>query len=110
MSRYAACHTHCVAPSLSARSSAMTRRLPIPWPPRRLPLLLLSSALLLGGLLAASHAQMRTAITPDGTLGTTVTPQGNVYTITGGTRPGNGPNLFHSFDRFSVGTRDVASF
>jgi len=53
---------------------------------------------------------VQTVITSDGTLGTTVTQGGNVYTITGGTRPGNGPNLFHSFDRFSVGTRDVASF
>jgi filamentous hemagglutinin family protein len=33
-----------------------------------------------------------------------------VYNITGGTRPGNGPNLFHSFDHFSVGTGDIASF
>src|SRR5439155_17967956 len=53
---------------------------------------------------------MTTAITPDGTLGTAVTRSGNLYTITGGTRPGNGPNLFHSFDRFSVGTGNIASF
>jgi large exoprotein involved in heme utilization and adhesion len=31
-------------------------------------------------------------------------------TITGGTRPANGPNLFHSFDRFSIGTNDTARF
>src|SRR5438105_14177332 len=53
---------------------------------------------------------MTTALTPDGTLGTAVTRHGNIYAITGGTRPGNGPNLFHSFDRFSVGTGDTASF
>jgi large exoprotein involved in heme utilization and adhesion len=47
-------------------------------------------------LLAVSQAQVPSAIRPDGTLGTTVTQSGNVYTITGGTRPGNGPNLFHS--------------
>ena len=47
---------------------------------------------------------------PDGTLGTVVTQSGTVHTITGGTRPGNGPNLFHSFDRFSVGTNDTARF
>ncbi len=32
------------------------------------------------------------------------------YDITGGTRPGNGTNLFHSFGQFSVGTNDVARF
>ena len=30
--------------------------------------------------------------------------------ITGGTRPGNGTNLFHSFDSFTLGTGDVAHF
>lgn len=30
--------------------------------------------------------------------------------ITGGTRPGNGPNLFHSFGEFSVPTNQVANF
>lgn len=69
-----------------------------------------SSSLLLVVWLAMSQAQMRTSLTPDGTLGTTVTQTGNLYTITGGTRPGNGPNLFHSFDRFSVGKDVTASF
>src|SRR5262249_11796240 len=41
---------------------------------------------------------------------TAVTQRGTVYNITGGTRPGNGPNLFHSFDRFSVGTGETANF
>src|SRR5205807_7234623 len=68
------------------------------------------SSLLLVMWLAVSQAQGRTTVTSDGTLGTTVTPNGNRYTITGGTRPGNGPNLFHSFDRFSVGTGETASF
>ena len=86
-------------------------RLPhrIPPPPRAL-LLLLSGSLVLRLWLAISQAQVTTAITSDHTLGTAVTQQGNVYAITGGTRPGNGPNLFHSFDRFSVGTGDIASF
>ena len=35
---------------------------------------------------------------------------GTVTTITGGARPGNGPNLFHSFGRFDVGTGDIANF
>ena len=44
-----------------------------------------------------------TLVTPP-LLGTTVT------TITGGARPGNGPNLFHSFGQFNVGAGDVANF
>src|SRR5581483_9302913 len=51
---------------------------------------------------AASQAQVSTNITPSpqpgASLGTIVTPQvGGVYDITGGTRSGNGQNLFHSF-------------
>jgi filamentous hemagglutinin family protein len=72
--------------------------------------LLLGGGLLLGVMLTVSAAQVSTAIRPDGTLGTTVTQSGSIYTIMGGTRPGNGPNLFHSFDRFSVGTGDTARF
>ena len=94
------------------RTAMMTRHPPIsPQLPRRV-MWLSSSSLLLVLWLAVSSAQVqvRTTLTPDGTLGTTVTPNGNVYTIAGGTRPGNGPNLFHSFDRFSVGTNDTALF
>ena len=72
--------------------------------------LLLSGLLLVSAGLMVSQAAVTSAITGDGTLGTTVTPSGTIYTITGGTRPGNGPNLFHSFDRFSVGTNDTARF
>ncbi|MEW6245594.1 MAG: filamentous hemagglutinin N-terminal domain-containing protein [Nitrospirota bacterium] len=56
-----------------------------------------------------TRAQVATNITPSG-LNTVVTPNGNVYEITGGTRPGNGPNLFHSFGEFSVGATDIARF
>jgi filamentous hemagglutinin family protein len=45
-----------------------------------------------------------------GDLGTIVTPNGNLYDITGGTRPGGGPNLFHSFGDFTVGSGDIANF
>jgi filamentous hemagglutinin family protein len=72
--------------------------------------LLLSWSLLLVGLLTDSAAQVLTAIRPDGTLGTSVIKNGTVYDITGGTRPGNGPNLFHSFERFTVETGDTAHF
>ncbi|MBI3989152.1 MAG: filamentous hemagglutinin N-terminal domain-containing protein [candidate division NC10 bacterium] len=70
--------------------------------------LLLSGLLLSSILLTVSEAQITSAITSDGTLGTTVTQVGNVHDINGGTISGN--NLFHSFGLFSVGTGDVASF
>ena len=37
-------------------------------------------------------------------------PSDGVYNITGGIRPGDGPNLFHSFGDFSIGQGDVANF
>ncbi|MEO6306970.1 MAG: hypothetical protein ABIO96_00790, partial [Nitrospiraceae bacterium] len=51
-----------------------------------------------------------TSTTDAGNLGTTVTNTGNLYDITGGTRPGDGPNLFHSFGNFSVGSNNIANF
>jgi hypothetical protein len=52
--------------------------------------------------LAVSQAHVHATLSPDGTLGTTVTQPGGLYTITGGTRLHNGPNLFHRVDRLSV--------
>ncbi len=60
--------------------------------------------------LLTSQAQVTTGITSDGTLGTVVTQMGNLHEITGGTRPGNGPNLFHSFGQLNVGAADIADF
>src|SRR5262245_51559219 len=97
-------------PHPGQRTAVMTRHLYIPQQSHRLVMWLSSSSLLLVLWLAVSQAQVRTTVTSDGTLGTTVTPNGNVYKITGGTRPGNGPNLFHSFERFSVGKEETASF
>src|SRR5688572_25997630 len=57
----------------------------------------------------AARAQVTTNITSSG-LGTTVTPGGTTYNITGGYRPGNGTNLFHSFGQFNVGAPDTANF
>jgi large exoprotein involved in heme utilization and adhesion len=37
-------------------------------------------------------------------------PGGTQYNITGGTRPGAGPNLFHSFGQFGVPTANIANF
>ncbi|UVT14835.1 MAG: filamentous hemagglutinin N-terminal domain-containing protein [Nitrospira sp.] len=58
---------------------------------------------------SVGDAQIPTDITSSG-LNTQVNQAGNSYNITGGTRPGNGPNLFHSFDNFSVGGGDLANF
>jgi filamentous hemagglutinin family protein len=85
-------------PDTGPRLSRLTRRL------------MLCGLLWLWALLAVGQAAVTSAITGDGTLGTTVTRSGTMHTITRGTRPGNGPNLFHSFDRFSVGTADTARF
>ena len=72
-------------------------------------------AFLLSAACAASiaHAQSTNIVaTPPGAggLGTSLSTAGNTTNITGGTRPGGGPNLFHSFNQFSVGTGDVAAF
>ena len=62
-----------------------------------------------------SYAQVETTITSSGLntqVGTPVTlPNGHVnYDITGGTRPDNGSNLFHSFGEFSIATNNIANF
>ncbi len=53
--------------------------------------------------------QATSPITSSG-LSTTVTKSGNAYDITGGTRPGSGPNLFHSFGEFGVPANHTANF
>ena len=61
------------------------------------------------------HAQVHPPITSSG-LNTKVDlsaapPAGTVqYDITGGTRPGGGVNLFHSFGDFNVPTNNIANF
>jgi filamentous hemagglutinin family protein len=53
-------------------------------------------------------------ITPSGLntqiSGPITVPGGTQYTITGGMRPGVGPNLFHSFGQFGVPTATIANF
>lgn len=54
-------------------------------------------------------------ITPSGlntqvTLSTTPPPGKVQYDITGGTRPGSGANLFHSFGNFNVPSNNIANF
>jgi filamentous hemagglutinin family protein len=57
-------------------------------------------------ILEQVHAQ---SVVPDSSLGTIVTGSPN-FAITGGTRPNNGPNLFHSFSQFSIPTGGTAAF
>jgi filamentous hemagglutinin family protein len=56
-------------------------------------------------------AVLAQAILPatDGT-GSQVIQTGNQFDISGGTRSGNGANLFHSFQRFGLGPDQVANF
>src|SRR5215831_16851333 len=62
-----------------------------------------------------SLVQAASPITPSG-LNTQVSaptnlPSGKVqYDITGGTRPGGGLNLYHSFGNFNVPTNNIANF
>src|SRR5262245_38388357 len=73
----------------------------------------LSLVLLFGCL--TSPVQAASPIKPSG-LNTTVTlsatpPAGKTqYDITGGTRPGGGVNLYHSFGNFNVPTNNIANF
>ena len=76
----------------------------------RFRMFVLSGMLLLALPLQSSHAQVTTTITVDGTLNTQISQNGNIHDITGGTRPGEGPNLFHSFGQFNIGDGDVARF
>ncbi len=67
----------------------------------------------MGFVAPTAHAQSTNIVpTPPGAggLGTAVSTLGDRTNITGGTRPGGGQNLFHSFNQFSVGTGDVAAF
>ena len=71
----------------------------------------MTSALVVASLLRPGIGlpQVATTITSSG-LGTTVTQAGTTHNITGGTRPGNGANLFHSFGLFNVGEGNTANF
>src|SRR5215472_2778124 len=62
-----------------------------------------------------SLVQATSPITPSGlntqvTLSATPPPGRAQYDITGGTRPGGGLNLFHSFGQFNVPTNNIANF
>ena len=60
------------------------------------------------GYFYASTSIAQAQVTPDGTVNTQVTENGNTAEITGGQTRGS--NLFHSFQDFSVGTGNEAFF
>ncbi len=72
------------------------------------PLATVLTILLLGGYPNHLHAQA-TNIASSG-LNTAISNSGTTTFIDGGTRPGGGPNLFHSFGEFSVGEGHTALF
>jgi filamentous hemagglutinin family protein len=69
-------------------------------------------------LLVTSHVHAQVApITPSTPSGLNTQVSGPIaiggqtqYDITGGTRPGGGPNLFHSFGEFGVPPNNIANF
>ena len=77
------------------------------------PTIILCGALLV--VTSISHSLAAAPITQSG-LNTQVSPpiilpSGQTeYNITGGTRPGGGVNLFHSFGDFNVPTNNIANF
>ncbi|WP_454063643.1 two-partner secretion domain-containing protein [Candidatus Nitrospira salsa] len=68
------------------------------------------SLALLSLVVSGAEGQVTTAITTDDTLGTLVTRNGDTYNITGGIRPDDGLNLFHSLGQLSVGVGDIGNF
>jgi filamentous hemagglutinin family protein len=56
---------------------------------------------------SAGAGGLRTVVTPSST---STTICGANCVITGGTRPGGGGNLFHSFGQFNIGPGDMATF
>lgn len=77
--------------------------------------LMVGLSLFLAVPLSVSLAQVAMPITSSG-LNTTISapitlPSGETqFDITGGTRPGGGPNLFHSFGNFDVPDNNIANF
>ena len=68
--------------------------------------------LLIGGVtnaLAPRAVAQSIAPAPDGTE-TTITIDGNRIDISGGSRSGDGANLFHSFERFNLSPSEIANF
>lgn len=63
---------------------------------------------------AALCTQAQTSVAPDGSSLNTLVEQHpvvpNLWTISGGFRPGGGANLFHGFSDFDIGAGDIVAF
>lgn len=71
----------------------------------------MSGAIATGGARASAQLQPIPDTAPDRNLGTAVSPlTPRIDLITGGARPQNGPNLFHSFSQFNIDSRRGAYF
>ena len=76
---------------------------------------IMEATLWLSGAMQSNYALAAAPITPSGLntqVSTPVTlPSGQTqYNITGGTRPGGGTNLYHSFGDFNVPNNNIANF
>src|SRR3990172_9598989 len=76
---------------------------------------LISVLALMGVILQPALGRAQVTPSPVNHLGTAVGTAplalgGTQYNITGGRRPGDGPNLFQSYGTFSIGSRDIANF
>jgi large exoprotein involved in heme utilization and adhesion len=58
----------------------------------------------------ALQVQAQSVVPEVNGTGTVVTPVGNLLNIGGGQVSGDGANLFHSFERFGLGTGEAAIF
>ncbi len=58
----------------------------------------------------AQQAEPLQPITSDGTTGTVVTPNGNIFDITGGQLSDDNANLFHSLSQFGLDSNQIANF
>src|SRR5262245_10056449 len=76
---------------------------------------LVGACLMMALPMASSSSLAAPPITPSGlntqvNLSTTPPAGKTQYNITGGTRPGGGLNLYHSFGNFNVPTNNIANF
>jgi len=68
------------------------------------------AAIPIAGVIGVNRVQAQPIVPAADGTGTVVTPQGNVFDITGGTKSGDGANLFHSFTEFGLSPGQIANF
>ncbi|MCL1472804.1 filamentous hemagglutinin N-terminal domain-containing protein, partial [Argonema antarcticum] len=68
------------------------------------------AAIPIAGVIGVNRVQAQPIVPAADGTGTVVTPQGNLFDITGGTKSGDGANLFHSFTEFGLNPGQIANF